>query len=92
MGNPAKGALTPKALLITGGVFSILPWLALLFYGLFLGGSPGPGYERMVPIPYVSVMASGFFGAAAGLIGIAAEKKAVLFAAAVLSATRNNQK
>lgn len=36
----------------------------------------------MVPIAYAGVMASGFFGAVAGLIGVATEKKAALFAAA----------
>ena len=64
----------------------MLLWLALLFYGLLLGGSPGPGYARMVPIGYVGIMALGFCGAAAGLIGIALRKKAVFFAAAILGA------
>lgn len=84
MENPAKGTLIPKVLLIIGSAFSILLWLVLLFYGVFLGGSPGPGYERMVPTAYAGVMTLGFFGAVAGLIGVAAEKRAALFAAAVL--------
>lgn len=54
--NSAKGTLIPKILLIIGSAFSILMWLALLFYGFFLGGSPGPGYERMVPIAYVGII------------------------------------
>ncbi|HWQ75802.1 MAG TPA: hypothetical protein VN441_10835 [Syntrophomonas sp.] len=85
-GESRQKTLIPKVLLIIGGAFSILLWLALLFYGFFLGGSPGPGYERMVPIAYAGVMALGFFGAVVGLMGVAAGKKAALYAAAVLGA------
>ncbi|MDR1620494.1 MAG: hypothetical protein LBS18_07530 [Clostridiales bacterium] len=77
-----------KALLFIGNVLAILFWLALLFYGFFLGGSPGPGYERTVPMSFAGVMAIGFAGAVVGLVGIvkAPKGKPLLTAAAVLGA------
>lgn len=74
-----------KALLILLMIFAILFWLTALFFGFFLGGSPGPGYERSVPLAYAGVMALGLLGAAVGLAGIAADKgaKPLLIAAAL---------
>ena len=48
-------------------VIASLIWLGFLFFALFLGGSPGPGYERGVPLPYAGIMALGLFGAALGI-------------------------
>jgi hypothetical protein len=77
-----------KALLIFVASLTILLWLALLFYAFLLGGSPGPGYERTVPMSFAGVMAIGLAGAVVGLVGIAKAPKGKpsLIAAAVLGA------
>jgi hypothetical protein len=88
MQNPAKGTWVPKVLLIIGGAFSILLWLTLLFYGFFLGGSPGPGYERIVPIVYAGVMALGLTGAVVWVVSMikTPKERVPLFTAAALGA------
>ncbi|MGX8701224.1 hypothetical protein [Caproiciproducens sp.] len=72
-----------RIILALVGVFCLLFWLGLLFYSSFLGGSPGPGYERNVPAAYVGMIASGLLGAILGLIGVVTRKpRTPLFAAA----------
>ncbi|MDR1131566.1 MAG: hypothetical protein LBL15_04020, partial [Oscillospiraceae bacterium] len=46
---------------------ALLIWLGFLFFALFLGGSPGPDYERSVPYLYVGIMTFGLLGAVLGL-------------------------
>lgn len=80
--------LIMKGVIGLGGALCLLFWLVLIFYALFLGGSPGPAYERTVPIAYAGVMTLGLFGAALGLAVLVRGKKgrlglllAVLFGA-----------
>lgn len=73
-------------------VFSLLIWIGLLFYAFFLGGSPGPGYERSVPYLYAGIMVLGFSGAALGLavivkgLGANTLRKGMLVCSAAISA------
>jgi hypothetical protein len=62
----------PGVLYIVLSSVALLIWLGFLFFALFLGGSPGPDYERTVPFMYVGIMALGLVGA---VLGIAAGKR-----------------
>jgi hypothetical protein len=86
-----KKSKVPGILLIAGSAFGILFWLAALFFSFFLGGSPGPGYERSMPLISVAVMCFGFLGAALGLVagvasllGANAAARAMVIIAALL--------
>jgi len=60
-----------KALSVIGiilGVLACLFWFGMLFYAFFLGGSPGPGYERTVPIVFACIIAFGWLGSILALI------------------------
>ena len=59
----------PGILLIVCSGIGILLWLVMLFFALLLGGSPGPGYERTVPLFFAGIILLGLFSAAAGLAG-----------------------
>lgn len=48
-------------------VIALVIWICFLFFALFLGGSPGPGYDRTVPYIYVGIIALGVLGAVIGL-------------------------
>ena len=50
------------------GVLACLFWFGMLFYAFFLGGSPGPGYERTVPIVFACIIAFGWLGSILALI------------------------
>jgi len=63
----------PGRLFMAGGIIGAAFWLAMLFFALFLGGSPGPGHARTVPLLYIPIIALGFIGA---LLSIAAAVKA----------------
>jgi hypothetical protein len=77
-----------KVLLVIGGALAILCWVALIFYAFFLGGSPGPGHERTVPLSYCSIMATGLLGSVIGIAGIAVSQlRKLLPLAAALGAT-----
>jgi hypothetical protein len=71
----------PDVLYIILSSIALLIWLVLLFFAVFLGGSPGPGYERTVPIIYTGIMALGLlgavFGIAAGIIGAATKRPGI---------------
>ena len=84
-----------KALRLIGvvlSVFALLFWLIMLFYAYFLGGSPGPGLERSVPLMYAGVIAFGWLGSVLAFInGINSLKrkqarKALSICAALLGA------
>ncbi len=62
-----KQSKIPGILLIAGSILGLLFWLAALFFAFFLGGSPGPGYERSMPLNSVAVMWFGVVGVAVGL-------------------------
>ena len=68
-----------KALRVLGAilsVFAFLFWLIMLFYAFLLGGSPGPGYERMVPFMYAGIMAFGWLGSVLAFVsGIVGSKR-----------------
>lgn len=52
-------------------------WLVFFVIAYFLGGSPGPDFERSVPNLYIGVIALGFLGAvlalATGVMGLSAK-------------------
>lgn len=73
--TPKKGTSIPGILLIVGSLFGALFWLAMLFFSFFLGGSPGPGYERTVPYYCVAIIGLGF---AAAIIGLIAGIKSII--------------
>jgi hypothetical protein len=73
-----------KACVVTVSVLACILWLALLFCAFFLGGAPGPGYERTVPVSYCGVMLFGLVGAVLGTVGIGESKSKYLIPAAVL--------
>jgi hypothetical protein len=73
-----------KVLFIVGQVIAIFIWFIMVFYALFLGGSPGPGYDRSVPVSYAGIIALGLLGAIIAVAGHAAGKKTLLAAAAIL--------
>jgi hypothetical protein len=52
----------------------IFLWLGMTLFALLFGGSPGPGYDRTVPMIAVLVIAFGFVGS---IIGITAGVKAL---------------
>jgi len=64
-----KPSRFPGILLITGSVIGIIFWFIMLFFALFLGGSPGPYSEgRTVPLHYVAVIGLGSAGAIVSLV------------------------
>ena len=72
--------------------FALLFWQVFIFYAVFLGGSPGPGFERQVPFAYAGIMALGYLGAALGIaagikgLGAIPAGKVLLLCAALLGA------
>ena len=50
------------------GVLACLFWFIMLLYAFFLGGSPGPDYERTVPLIFVGIIAFGWLGSILALI------------------------
>lgn len=58
-----KSNRVPAVLYIVLSSIGLFIWLGLLFFAFFLGGSPGPGYERGVPYLYAAIMILGFLGA-----------------------------
>ena len=50
------------------GVFAFWFWLIMLFYAFFLGGSPGPGYERSVPLIFAGIIAFGWLGSVLAIV------------------------
>jgi hypothetical protein len=76
----------PGILLTIGGILGIIFWVIMLLYALLLGGSPGPGYERTVPMGYAAIIALGLAGA---IVELAARRKSsvgMVITAAVLGA------
>ena len=73
-----------RGMLVGIGVAGILFWLIILFFGFLLGGSPGPGYERTVPLLYAGLMIFGLVGTIVGIIGNVARKAPILVVAAIL--------
>jgi hypothetical protein len=69
---------------LIGEAIAIVIWFIMIFFALFLGGSPGPGYDRQVPVSYAGIIALGLLGAIVAIVGHAAGKKAFLVAAAIL--------
>ena len=55
------------ALLIVASIIGMFFWLAMTTFAFLMGGSPGPGYERTVPINYVVIIALGFVSTASAL-------------------------
>jgi hypothetical protein len=84
-----KTTRIPAAIYTVLSAVALPIWLGFLFFAFFLGGSPGPDYERSVPYSYVGVMTLGFSGTvlalAAGITGLKAKPvKALLPFCAVL--------
>lgn len=93
MASKNKSARASDMALIVLSIIGCLFWLALLFFALFLGGSPGPGYARTVPMRYVCLIALGLAGAVIGTItatrsprGASSRGKAAAGTAALLGA------
>lgn len=82
-----KVSRIPAILYILFSVIAIVLWLIFLFFAFFLGGNPGPGYDRTVPLEYVGIISFGLLGAILGLVsGIkGAGKKAGKPAVKILS-------
>ena len=69
-----KSTSLPGVIMTVLSVIGVFAWFIMLFFTLFLGGSPGPGYERTVPLIACLFVAFGFVGA---IIGTAAGVKAL---------------
>jgi hypothetical protein len=68
MEKEQKLSRVPGILLIIGSVIGIIFWLVTMFFAFLLGGSPGPGYERTVPLSAAGLTCFGFAGAIVGVV------------------------
>ena len=74
MDKEKKTLKIPGVIMVTLSSIGIVLWLGLTLFSLLFGGSPGPGYERTVPIMAVFFMA---LGAVGSIIGVNAGVKAL---------------
>lgn len=58
-----------RAVNIVVSTIALTAWSGLALFSLLFGGSPGPGYERTVPLANIGIMMLGIAGAVFSLIG-----------------------
>ncbi|MDR1589311.1 MAG: hypothetical protein LBS51_03880 [Oscillospiraceae bacterium] len=74
MANDKKIHKTPGIILTVFSGIGIFLWLGMTLFALLFGGSPGPDYDRTIPMLAVLFIALGFVGS---IIGVTAGSKAL---------------